>query len=58
MSGDGPLPRPAVVGDSNRVGLRLGERPLERIRTDELSSECMVRGTLQPPVWRVCAVPR
>lgn len=38
-----------VTSDSNRVGLRLDGEPLQRIRTDELPSEGMVRGALQIP---------
>jgi len=38
-----------VTSDSNRVGLRLDGEPLERVRTDELPSEGMVRGALQVP---------
>lgn len=38
-----------VTHDSNRVGLRLDGRPLERVRTHELPSEGMVRGALQIP---------
>ncbi|MGH3386628.1 MAG: biotin-dependent carboxyltransferase family protein, partial [Nocardioidaceae bacterium] len=39
----------AVSNDSNRVGVRLEGRPLERTRTGELPSEGMVRGALQVP---------
>ena len=39
-----------VTSDSNRVGVRLDGAPLERVRTDELPSEGMVRGALQVPV--------
>jgi biotin-dependent carboxylase-like uncharacterized protein len=38
-----------VAADSNRVGLRLDGRALERACTDELPSEGMVRGALQVP---------
>ncbi len=38
-----------VSNDSNRVGLRLDGESLERVRTDELPSEGMVRGALQIP---------
>jgi biotin-dependent carboxylase-like uncharacterized protein len=38
-----------VTPDSNRVGLRLDGRPLQRTRTEELPSEGMVRGALQIP---------
>ncbi len=38
-----------VSSDSNRVGLRLEGEPLDRVRTDELPSEGMVRGALQIP---------
>jgi len=38
-----------VTGESNRIGLRLDGPPLERVRTDELASEGMVRGALQVP---------
>ncbi|WP_310961818.1 5-oxoprolinase subunit C family protein [Nocardioides terrisoli] len=38
-----------VSNDSNRVGLRLEGDPLERLRTDELPSEGLVRGALQIP---------
>jgi biotin-dependent carboxylase-like uncharacterized protein len=38
-----------VTTESNRVGLRLDGRPLERRRTDELPSEGMLRGALQIP---------
>jgi biotin-dependent carboxylase-like uncharacterized protein len=38
-----------VTPDSNRVGLRLEGRVLERSRTDELPSEGMVRGAVQIP---------
>jgi biotin-dependent carboxylase-like uncharacterized protein len=39
----------SVTNESNRVGLRLDGRPLERARTEELPSEGMVRGALQVP---------
>ena len=39
----------AVTSESNRVGLRLDGEPLERVGTDELPSEGMVRGALQIP---------
>lgn len=39
----------AVTSRSNRVGLRLDGCPLERDRTEELSSEGTVRGALQVP---------
>jgi len=38
-----------VSADSNRVGLRLGGRPIERRRTDELPSEGIVLGAIQVP---------
>ena len=38
-----------VTSESNRVGLRLDGRPLERAAADELPSEGMVRGALQVP---------
>ncbi len=38
-----------VTSESNRVGLRLEGRPLERAAADELPSEGMVRGALQVP---------
>lgn len=38
-----------VTTESNRVGLRLDGRPLERARSGELPSEGMVRGALQVP---------
>ncbi|MGN6780129.1 MAG: biotin-dependent carboxyltransferase family protein [Marmoricola sp.] len=38
-----------VSNDSNRIGLRLQGRPLDRVRTDELPSEGLVRGALQVP---------
>jgi biotin-dependent carboxylase-like uncharacterized protein len=38
-----------VEADSNRVGLRLRGRALERRRTDELPSEGMVLGAVQVP---------
>jgi biotin-dependent carboxylase-like uncharacterized protein len=38
-----------VTSESNRVGLRLAGRPIERVRTGELPSEGMVRGALQVP---------
>lgn len=38
-----------VTSESNRVGLRLDGRPLERASADELPSEGMVRGALQVP---------
>jgi biotin-dependent carboxylase-like uncharacterized protein len=41
--------RLTVGNDSNRVGLRLDGEQLERVRTDELPSEGMVRGALQVP---------
>ncbi|MPZ93995.1 MAG: 5-oxoprolinase/urea amidolyase family protein [Propionibacteriales bacterium] len=39
----------AASNDSNRIGVRLEGRPLERTRTGELPSEGMVRGALQVP---------
>ncbi|HEU0102421.1 MAG TPA: biotin-dependent carboxyltransferase family protein [Mycobacteriales bacterium] len=39
----------AVTGDSNRVGLRLAGRPLDRCENGELPSEGMARGALQVP---------
>lgn len=41
--------RYTVTPDSNRVGLRLEGRPLERTNTGELVSEGMLRGALQIP---------
>lgn len=38
-----------VTSESNRVGLRLEGKPLERSRSGELPSEGMVRGALQIP---------
>lgn len=38
-----------VTTDSNRVGLRLEGKALQRNRTDELPSEGLVRGALQVP---------
>ncbi|MFI5690902.1 biotin-dependent carboxyltransferase family protein [Kribbella sp. NPDC051586] len=38
-----------VSSNSNRVGVRLDGSPLERARTDELSSEGMARGAIQIP---------
>ncbi|HET7735136.1 MAG TPA: biotin-dependent carboxyltransferase family protein [Nocardioidaceae bacterium] len=38
-----------VGPESNRVGLRLRGRPLERVRTDELPSEGIVLGAIQVP---------
>lgn len=38
-----------VSSESNRVGVRLEGEPLDRVRTDELPSEGMVRGALQIP---------
>lgn len=38
-----------VTSESNRVGVRLGGEPLERLREGELPSEGMVRGALQVP---------
>jgi biotin-dependent carboxylase-like uncharacterized protein len=38
-----------VTSDSNRVGMRLAGPELERVRTEELPSEGMVRGALQVP---------
>lgn len=38
-----------VTAESNRVGLRLDGRPLERVREGELPSEGMVRGAVQVP---------
>jgi biotin-dependent carboxylase-like uncharacterized protein len=38
-----------VTSESNRVGLRLEGKSLERVRTGELPSEGMVRGALQVP---------
>lgn len=38
-----------VTSESNRVGIRLDGRTLERTRTDELPSEGMARGALQVP---------
>ena len=38
-----------VTTDSNRVGIRLSGPALERVRTEELPSEGMLRGALQVP---------
>jgi biotin-dependent carboxylase-like uncharacterized protein len=38
-----------VTADSNRIGLRLRGRPVERARTGELPSEGMVLGAVQVP---------
>ena len=38
-----------VTTDSNRVGIRLSGPVLERVRTEELPSEGMLRGALQVP---------
>jgi biotin-dependent carboxylase-like uncharacterized protein len=45
----GPEGAFAVAPESNRVGLRLRGRPLERLRTDELPSEGIVLGAIQVP---------
>jgi allophanate hydrolase subunit 2 len=39
-----------VAQDSNRIGLRLHGRPIERTRVEELPSEGMVLGAVQVPV--------
>lgn len=41
--------RYTITPDSNRVGLRLEGRPLERTNTGELVSEGMLRGAIQIP---------